>query len=283
MASETDEVMRREYSATIGAIVDDIKATEKRTLSQPKGTGDRLPTGGTKPTAGHVEKRIGCTAALPVGSVRIEKPEPRTQTDKAQLTGYAAVTNSWSQDLGFFEMLAPGAFRNVLKDDVVFLINHSPDLILGRTGVNLRLYEDDKGLKFYLDLRENNSLARDTFDNVQAGIWQKCSFAFTSGETDEWIYPRGELPQRIIHDITGLFDVSCVTTPAYLATSIETVGSLLQRNSVAVPDFTATPRRSISLERQKQIEIGYRKATRILNRCKSANEYAKSLLHRVSS
>ena len=55
--------------------------------------------------------------------------------------GIAAVVNS-TTDLRFFEeRIEPGAFENVLEDDVRVLFNHEAESILGRTKSKTSLQE----------------------------------------------------------------------------------------------------------------------------------------------
>jgi len=51
--------------------------------------------------------------------------ELRAAEDGQKIVGYAAVFNSYSEDLGGFrERIAAGAFANVLENDVRALFNH---------------------------------------------------------------------------------------------------------------------------------------------------------------
>lgn len=64
------------------------------------------------------------------GEVRAE------QYDNAptHILGYGSVFNSRSEPLwGFREIIKPGAFDDVLNDDVRGLFNHDPNFILGRS------------------------------------------------------------------------------------------------------------------------------------------------------
>ncbi|HEB78190.1 MAG TPA: HK97 family phage prohead protease, partial [Methylothermaceae bacterium] len=56
--------------------------------------------------------------------IKLETRDDGTRT----MTGYAAVFNSLSEDLGGFrEQVAHGAFAGVLNDDVRALYNHNSD------------------------------------------------------------------------------------------------------------------------------------------------------------
>ena len=101
--------------------------------------------------------------------------------DKRTITGYAARYNLLSGDLGGFrERIASGAFKRILatNPDVVCLFNHSDNAVLGRTTAGtLRLSEDSRGLKFECDL-PGTTAGRDTYESVQRGDLNGCSFAF---------------------------------------------------------------------------------------------------------
>ena len=92
--------------------------------------------------------------------IRLKEPE---DTESNAITGYAAVFNSWSEDLGFFkEQIAPGAFARTIKNgDVRALINHDPNerilpglidhrAITGCGGRSLNCFS--AGLKHFLNI-----------------------------------------------------------------------------------------------------------------------------------
>lgn len=145
--------------------------------------------------------------------------ETRTEGESNTLIGYGAVFNSNSQDLGgFIERIEPGAFDDVLEDDVYGLLNHNTDKILGRNKVNMKLSADDKGLKYRIDLPDT-ATAKEVRTLVKDGIIDKSSFAFQIKE-QRWEHRKGELSVRTITKFKRLFDVSPVAGPAYLDTSV---------------------------------------------------------------
>jgi HK97 family phage prohead protease len=158
---------------------------------------------------------------------RIISTEVRASKDagKPIIEGYAAVFNARSQDLGgFIETVKPGAFRRAIenKSDVRALVNHDPSLLLGRTkSGTLKLWEDEKGLKFRCELPDTQ-YAKDVYTSIERGDMDQCSFSFkavkqTWGEarTDDgnWIATRD------LEDV-DVYDVSAVTYPAYEETSL---------------------------------------------------------------
>jgi HK97 family phage prohead protease len=140
------------------------------------------------------------------------------------LTGYAVRYNTLSVDLGGFrETILPGAFDKVLsrqrgKQDVVALFNHDPNQLLGRTSSGtLELSSDEKGLRYSVML-PNTELGRTIGELVARSDLRGSSFAFTvpaDGKGEQWTQGEDGKPRRSIREVSGLFDVSVVTHPAY--------------------------------------------------------------------
>jgi len=156
-------------------------------------------------------------------SLSIERriSEIRVADNKRKLTGYAAVFDKESEDLGgFVETIAPGAFSSVLakNPDVRALINHDPNLVLGRTlAGTLLLREDEKGLLVEITLPDTQ-VARDLAVSIERGDVSQMSFAF--GDVDDEVQKiNGRFHRRIL-SIGRLYDVSVVTYPAYPDTSV---------------------------------------------------------------
>lgn len=149
----------------------------------------------------------------------------RASGDGKRITGYAAVFNSLSEDLGGFrEMVMPGAFDRCLRGapDVRCLFNHDPNLVLGRTrSGTLRLSADSSGLKFDCDIPDTQA-GRDVRESIRRGDVDQCSFGFiVNGQNWREEDDGSGLPQSI-RELTDvdLFDVSPVTYPAYPQTSV---------------------------------------------------------------
>jgi len=149
--------------------------------------------------------------------LRVQKREGKTP----MLVGYPAKFNRLSQNLGGFrENILPGAFKRTLAQhaDVRALLNHNPDLILGRTGPGtLRLTEDAVGLRMEIDMPDTQ-VARDLMTSVERGDIDQGSFRFRC-VNDEWRTQDGG-SIRDLKDV-DLEDASVVTFPAYLDTVID--------------------------------------------------------------
>jgi HK97 family phage prohead protease len=146
-----------------------------------------------------------------------EGVEFREDGDSVTAIGYAAVFNSTSSNLGgFVERVAPGAFRKTLQEsDVRALFNHEPDHLLGRTmNGSLRLEEDDRGLRYEVDL-PNTTLGRDVAELLRTGILSQSSFGFRT-ISDSWGETDDGYPLRYLNEV-ALRDVGPVSFPAYQA------------------------------------------------------------------
>lgn len=139
------------------------------------------------------------------------------------ISGYAAVFNSPTDIGGWFtEEIAPGAFSKTISEngDIRALFNHDWGQVLGRTKAGtLRLSEDDRGLKFEVDLPDT-TVARDLVESLKRGDINQCSFGFIP-TVEEWDYSV-EPAHRIIKEV-DLFEVSVVSIPAYEDTEVSLV------------------------------------------------------------
>lgn len=140
--------------------------------------------------------------------------------DKPKITGYAAVFNELSEDLGgWYERIAPGAFTETLKNaDVRALFNHDPNYVLGRSkSGTLDLEEDATGLAIEID-PPDTQWANDLLVSMKRGDVDQMSFAFRTVK-DNW----GTAGEQIIRTLeqVELWDVSPVTYPAYPQTSAQ--------------------------------------------------------------
>jgi len=149
-----------------------------------------------------------------------DKVEVRSTDGKKVIGGYAAVFNSFSQDLGgFVEKIAPNFFDKVMSNDVRVLKNHDSHYVLGRTtSGTARLKRDDKGLYFEYD-DPGTSYSNDLSISIDRGDISQCSFGFVVAK-DEWIKRADGNWERTLLECEALYDVGPVTYPAYTDTSV---------------------------------------------------------------
>ena len=132
--------------------------------------------------------------------------------------GYAAVYDSDSEFMGYYEQIEKGAFVDVMNDDVRAYYNHDENYLLGRVSSGtLRIGTDKRGLYYEVDL-PNTTYANDLVELMKRGDINQSSFAFLIGQ-DRWEERDGKT-YRIIEKVSRLIDVSPVAMPAYqMATS----------------------------------------------------------------
>lgn len=145
------------------------------------------------------------------------------EPEKTTIEGYAAVFGRNSSELGgwFVENIQKGAFEETLKNsNVVALWNHNTDLVLGSERSRaLRLEEDDKGLRFELELPDTQA-GRDAATLVNRGDVDGMSFGFrVLGQ----IWDESD-PDMIVRTLTKieLHEISPTAFPAYPDTTVDT-------------------------------------------------------------
>lgn len=143
------------------------------------------------------------------------------KTGEQKIIGYGAVFESRSENLGgFTEVIAKGAFDEVLKNDVRALFNHDPNFVLGRSSSGtLRLSVDDYGLRYEIDAPQTQTVRDLVLEPMARGDITGSSFGF-SVEQDKWSEGEDGAITRSIEKISRLLDVSPVTYPAYPETDV---------------------------------------------------------------
>ena len=136
----------------------------------------------------------------------------------------------------------PGAIKRALGEgqDVRLLLNHE-DLPLARTkSGTLELTEDAHGLKFRAELDPSDPDVQRLLPKMRRQDLSQCSFAFAT-VSDKWSTRDGKDYRELID--TDLYDVSIVTYPAYLDTSVA-----LRSKDKAIPPAPPTTPPTISLD-----------------------------------
>ena len=189
-----------------------------------------------------------------------ERLEVREEAGRPTLVGYAAVFNSRSLDLGgFIEIVRPGAFKRSLSSgaDVLALVNHNDDRILGRNkSGSLKLTEDERGLKVEIT-PPDTQVARDAIADVKAGNYDAMSFAFRA-VTEKWD-SKSEPPLRELYDV-DIRDVSIVARPAYPKTEIalRSLKAAIEATTPEVVGLAEARERGLRL-REKILTSGHHK------------------------
>jgi HK97 family phage prohead protease/HK97 family phage major capsid protein len=189
-----------------------------------------------------------------MGTIEVREAD----SDAMVLEGYAAVFNS-ETDLGHFrEVIKPGAFDDVMTDDVRALINHDPNLILGRTeNGTLELSTDERGLKYRVKLG-NQQYAKDFYESVKRGDITQSSFAFTIKE-QTW---NEERTVRSVDKVRNLLDVSPVVFPAYSAATVQARDQQPEPNEANAVAEADTDTTVIETQTFETMNLNEMKATR---------------------
>ena len=114
------------------------------------------------------------------------------------------------------------AFKNTDMSDVVFQIDHEGRVYARTRNKSLSLDIDEHGLKTRTDLSLTSG-SREVFDAIEAGLYDRMSFAFTVTK-DSYTKEEKEdgivILTRSILEVGKLYDVSAVSFPANPNTDI---------------------------------------------------------------
>ena len=164
-----------------------------------------------------------------------------TKQESREVSGYAVVFDSLSNDLGGFnEIITRNALDGVIeKSDVFCLLNHDKSKgVLARSNKgtgSLTLEIDGKGLKYHFEAPKT-ALGDELLEGLRRGDISASSFAFTVG-SDSWEKREDGSYLRTINSIKELFDVSPVWQPAYSDTSVDTRGLDQLRDKEELEDY----------------------------------------------
>jgi HK97 family phage prohead protease len=151
------------------------------------------------------------------------------ENESRTVEGYAIVFDTFSEDLGFTEIIKPEALsEDVLKrSDIFFLLNHNESRgILARYKKGkgtLKLEIDNKGLRYEFEAPKTD-LGNELLEMLQRGDLDSSSFSFSTpsdGSGEIWEEGTDGKYLRTIIKFDRLFDCSAVFQPAYEATTCE--------------------------------------------------------------
>lgn len=135
-----------------------------------------------------------------------------------KLTGYAATFGNETRIADFHETIRKGAFATSLASgrDILALVDHDTGKVLARTkSGTLRLSEDDRGLRFELDVPDTTA-GRDVLAMAARSDLGGMSFGFSvDPEGEEWRGDKRELRRVTLHEISVVN-----AWPAYDGTSV---------------------------------------------------------------
>lgn len=142
-----------------------------------------------------------------------------------EVSGYAIVWDTPSNNLPFTEVIQSGALDGVDTSKTLALYNHDFANVLGRVDAGtLKLNVDHTGLHFVLQIPDT-TLGHDVYTNIKNGNLKGISFRFTVAPNGErWKNINGTAT-RVISKIATMREVSIVSIPAYDDTSVEVTRS----------------------------------------------------------
>ena len=168
---------------------------------------------------------------------------------KLVLRGYPILFNTETSIYDWWygevrETILPTALEGTDLTNVYLVGGHeiTPDKVLGRNSVNMRLEVDDTGLFFECEL-PNTQYARDIYNLIEAGIIDGMSFGFVCSDQ---VNP--ETLTRTITHIDELYEITITPFPAYKEASVIVQKERLEKEKQDELD------KEKELEEQKQAE-----------------------------
>lgn len=156
-------------------------------------------------------------------SLRLETrvDEKQEGGKKLVLRGYPILFNTETKIFDFWygeirETILPTALEGTNLNDVYLVGGHqvTPEKVLARNNINMRMEVDETGLFFEAEL-VNTQYARDIYNLVESGLVDGMSFGFTcSDEVNE------ATGIRTITHIDELFEITITPFPAYKEASV---------------------------------------------------------------
>jgi HK97 family phage prohead protease len=144
--------------------------------------------------------------------------EIRAKAESRSIEGSAAVFGT-TYDMGWFtEEIHRDALKDADMSDVVALLNHDSNIVLGRTSAGtLSLSVDQQAFRYTFDA-PNSPNGDNALEAIKRGDIKQSSWGFTV-DTDEWNTRDGR-EHRTITKVRKVYDVSPVTFPANPDTTV---------------------------------------------------------------
>ena len=168
---------------------------------------------------------------------------------KLVLRGYPILFNTETSIYDWWygevrETILPTALEGTDLTNVYLVGGHeiTPDKVLGRNSVNMRLEVDETGLFFECEL-PNTQYARDIYNLIESGLVDGMSFGFACSDQ-----VNSETLTRTITHIDELYEITITPFPAYKEASVIVQKERLEKEKQDELD------KEKELEEQKQAE-----------------------------
>lgn len=145
-------------------------------------------------------------------------------TKSRTVTGYASVFNNVDYD---GDIISKGAFTKSIGerlDKIYYLYNHNWEKPIDKGSKNVKLYEDNYGLKFEATIPEGLSYGNDLIILYNEGIVDEHSIGFTTVKSDN------EGGSRVLRELK-LYEFSAVTMAANPLAKLESIKSSIKENN----------------------------------------------------
>lgn len=173
-----------------------------------------------------------------------DEVELRQEGDKQYFAGYAVVFNSPTVLGSFSEEVDERALDKIFySSDVRGLVNHNPDIVLGRNNNGqgtMILRKTPKGVQYLIEYNPADPDHVRYMEKVKRNDISQSSFAFRV--SDQEITVRSGMKHRKITEIDKWIDVSLVTYPAYADTTV----------AARSLDVTEQPKEANNIEQRKE-------------------------------
>lgn len=180
--------------------------------------------------AEHIEKLID-EKGFEFRDFKLTKVETRKNEDDTESLVIEGVPCVFNQETvlykgkywEFREKVDKDAFKEADISDVIFNYNHGGRVFARTRNKSLELKVKEDGLHMKATLRKDDRGHEELYNDIESGLIDRMSFAFTVKEHKLEEIRKEEEPNvqiRTITKIDRLYDVSAVDIPAYDATSI---------------------------------------------------------------
>lgn len=142
--------------------------------------------------------------------------EDRGEGKEKGITGLGIVFNKRSVNLGgFVEVIKPESVVGIDWNDVVSMVNHDTNMVVGRSPNTLKISVDEIGVRYNIEPSEK-TIYRDLMIDVTRGDIKGSSFGFTVEKNGEdWKEDDNGVMVRTITKFRRIYDLSPVVFPAY--------------------------------------------------------------------
>jgi uncharacterized protein len=167
--------------------------------------------------------------------------EDRGEGKDKGITGLGIVFNHRSVNLGgFVEVIKPEAMNGIELNDIVSMVNHDPNKVVGRSPDTLGVKIEPDGVRYTIEPSETSTY-KDLAISVTRGDIKGSSFGFiVERNGEDWTEDENGIMVRTITKFRKIFDLSPVVFPAYSDTTVakRSMDEFLQTKNQEVKQFS---------------------------------------------